>query len=120
MIKGIVTFLDDSPSLHVTIGAGEDLKAPRDLAAMEKQGWVITDGLGSTYKAWLALKRQGDVPADSKFEVWIENVAEVDLRPSARQLKETVIMGKMTQEQADALLALMEDESGESVAPPAA
>lgn len=119
MIKGNVIFLDDSPVLPVTIGVGEDVKAPRDLAAMEKAGWVIDDGVRMSYKAWLAGKRQGDIPVDSKFENWIDNVAEIDMLPTRKQVEQAVLMGSMDQEQADKLLAYIEADEGEAVAPPA-
>ena len=118
MIKGTITFLDGSAALGVTIGLGEDVKAPRDLAALEKAGWVIDDNLTIAYKAYLAGKRQGDITADVKFENWVDNVAEVDLRPSRRKIEEAVAVGAMEQEQADKLIALYEaSDAGEAVAP---
>lgn len=120
MIKGNITFLDNSPALAVTIGLGEDVKAPRDLAAMEKQGWVIDDNLTATYKAWLAGKRQGNIPTTSRFEEWVDNVAEVDLRPARKDIEAAVAMGTMEREQADKLIAFMETNTApELVAPPA-
>ena len=119
MIKGNVTFLDGSPALGVTIGVGEDVKAPRDLAAMEKSGWVIDDGITMTYKAYLAGRRQGDIPQNIKFEDWVDNVAEVDLRPSRKQIEQAVAVGTMDAEQAEKLLAFMEAEEGEAPARPA-
>lgn len=118
MIKGTILFLDNSPALAVTIGLGEDVKAPRDLAAMEKSGWVIDDGIAQAYKAFLAGKRQGDIPSSAKFEEWIDNVAEVDLRPSRKQIDQAVLLGTMDQDQADRLIAFIEaDDAGEAVAP---
>lgn len=120
MIKGTISFLDGSNALGVTIGLGEDIKAPRDLAALEKQGWVIDDSMTMAYKAWLAGKRQGDIPADSKFESWIDNIAEIDVKPSRRQVEQAMAMGAMDQEQGAKLLAFIEaDYAGEAVAPPA-
>lgn len=121
MIKGVITFLDGKPSISVTIGMGEDIKAPRDLAALEKQGWVIDDNMTATYKAFLAAKRQGDLTTDTRFEQWVDNVAEVDLRPSRKQVEQAVALGSMDQEQAEKLLAFIEaDNTGEAVAPPVA
>ena len=121
MIKGVITFLDGKPSLGVTIGLGEDIKAPRDLAAMEKSGWIVDDGMTAAYKAWLAGKRQGDIPTDSRFEQWVDSVAEVDLKPSRKQIEAAVAMGAMDAEQAEKLLAYIEaDAAGEAVAPPVA
>ncbi|MDP1877976.1 MAG: hypothetical protein Q8M17_10535 [Actinomycetota bacterium] len=118
MIKGIITFHDqDTPRIGVVIGTGEDVKAPRQLAALEKQGWVVDEQFAMTYKAWLAGKRQGDIPADSKFENWVDTVADLDLRPSEKQVKQAVALGTMTQENADALLTLMADDEGEAEAP---
>ena len=42
-----------------------------------KEGWVIDDALTASYKAFLAGRRQGDIPADVKFEKWIDNVAGI-------------------------------------------
>lgn len=115
MIKGVITFLDGSRAIGVTIGLGEDVKAPRDLAAFEKQGWVITDDISTAYKAWLAGRRQGDISADSKFETWVDNVAEVDLKPTRKQIEAAVALGRMEPEEAEKLLAYFESESeGES------
>lgn len=118
MIKGIVS-LYDGTSTHVTIGTSEDVKAPRGLAALEKQGWVIDDDITISYKAWLALKRQGDVAQDVKYEDWVDNVESVDLRPQPKQLEQLVLMGQMTREQADGLLAVFEAEEGEAKGLPA-
>lgn len=118
MIKGTIVYLDNTPAIGVTIGLGEDVKAPRDLAAFEKQGWVIDDALTTSYKAFLAGRRQGDIPTDTKFEVWIDNVAEVDLRPSRKQIEQAVALGAMEVDQADKLLKFIEaDEQGEAQAP---
>lgn len=119
MLKGNIIFLDDTPALAVTVGIGEDVKAPRDLAALEKNGWVIDDSLTMVYKAWLAGKRQGDIPTDSRFEDWVDNVAEIDARPSRKQIEQAVLMGAMDQAQADKLYAYIEAEEGEAPAPPA-
>lgn len=117
MIKGVITFLDGAQPVGVTIGLGEEVKAPRDLAAFEKNGWVIDDALTTVYKAWLAGKRQGDIPTDSKFESWVDNVAEVDLKPSRKQIEAAVALGKMDAEEAEKLLAFFEgNDSGEAVA----
>jgi hypothetical protein len=117
MIKGTITFLDGATPIGVTIGLGEDVKAPRDLAALEKAGWVIDDSISTAYKAWLAGKRQGDIPADSKFDSWVDNVAEVDLKPSRKQIEAAVALGRMEQDEAEKLLAYFEsDDSGEAVA----
>lgn len=120
MIKGSIRFLDGSPAISVVIGAGEDVKAPRDLALLEKQGWVVDDSFTATYKAWLAAKRQGDVPTDSKFDQWIDNVEEVELRPSRKQIEQAVAIGSLEADKAEKMLALWEaDEQGEAQAPPA-
>lgn len=118
MIKGSIKFHDGS-AIPVTIGVGEDVKAPRDLAALEKQGWVIDDGITATYKAWLAGKRQGDIPRDSRFEEWVDGVVELELLPTKKQVEQAVLMGAMEQDQADKLLTLIEAEQGEAQAPPA-
>ena len=117
MIKGVITFLDGKPAIGVTIGLGEDVKAPRDLAALEKSGWVIDDSITTAYKAWLAGKRQGDIDSGSKFETWVDNVAEVDLKLSSRQIETAVALGRMEREEADKLLAFFgSDSEGEAVA----
>lgn len=117
MIKGTIEY-HDGKRTAVTIGLGEDVKAPRDLAALEKSGWVIDDNVTTAYKAYLAGKRQGDISTETRFEAWIETVAEVDLKPSTKQIEQAVIIGTMDREQADKLLALYEAESGEAEAPP--
>lgn len=117
MIKGTIEF-HDGKRIAVTIGLGEDVKAPRDLAALEKSGWVIDENVTTAYKAYLAGKRQGDIPSETRWDAWIETVAEVDLKPSTKQIEQAVILGSMDREQADALIALYEAESGEADAPP--
>lgn len=118
MIKGTIEYFDGA-RIAVTIGVGEDIKAPRDLAALEKSGWVIDDNTTAAYKAFLAGKRQGDISTDTKFEAWIDMVVEVFLKPSAKQIEQAVIIGSMDREQADQLIALYEaDDAGEAKAPP--
>jgi len=120
VIKGTVHFYDpNQKSLYVIIGTGEDIKAPRDLAVLEQQGWVVDENVSMTYKAWLAGKRQGDIPADSKFETWADTVAEIDLRPSIKQIEQAVTLGAMDREQADRLIAVIEAEQGEATGQPA-
>lgn len=120
MIRGTVKFYDESVTpLAVVIGTGEDVKAPRDLAALEQQGWVIDETVTTTYKAWLAGKRQGDIPADSKFEKWLDTVAEVELRPSMKQIEQAVMLGTMERDAADRLIAVIEAEQGEAAGQPA-
>lgn len=117
MIKGVVTFYENTGTapLAVTIGTAEDIKAPRDLAALEKQGWITdSNEFTMTYKAWLAGKRQGDIPADSKFLDWVDTVQEFDLKPTRKQIEQAVLVGQMTQEQADGLLKAIEVEEGEA------
>lgn len=113
MIKGTIHFHDDTPALPIVIGTGEDVKAPRDLAALEKQGWVIDDNVTATYKAFLAAKRQGDVDSAVKFEAWIDNVKDVDLKPSEKQIQTAVALGKMDAEQGQALINLIREDSPE-------
>jgi hypothetical protein len=118
MIKGTVRFYDEKqPPLYVVIGTGEDVKAPRHLSLLEQQGWIIDDNVTMTYKAWLAGKRQGDIPADSKFEDWSDTVAEIDLRPSVKQIEQAVALGTMDRESADKLIAVIEAEQGEASGP---
>ena len=118
MLKAIVTFYDETPSLAVVLGTGEDLLAPRALAALEKQGWVITDEIELAYKAYLAGRRQGDISTDIKFEDWAATVGEIDARPSRKQIEQAVILGGMSQEQDDLLLASYGDDGeGEAVTP---
>ena len=118
MIKGTITFLNAAPAIAVTIGLGEDVKAPRDIAAFEKSGFVFDEDLKMAYKAFLAAKRQGDLSADTKWEAWVDNVAEVDLRPSRKQIEQNVALGIMTEEDAERLFKFMEaDEQGEAKAP---
>lgn len=114
MIKATVNFYDAAATpLAVVIGTGEDVKAPRQLAALEKQGWVITDDTTIAYKAYLAGQRQGDIAREVTFEAWIETVSEIEARPSKKQIEQAVALGNMEREQADALLAMMEQDSGE-------
>lgn len=120
MIKGTIKFLDNSADIGVIAGVGEDLKSTREIAQLEKQGYVFDDTLTMTYKMWLAGKRQGDISVDTNFTDWVENVAEVMVKPSSKDLDFAVASGNMTREQADAIINLMEsDEQGEAVAPPA-
>lgn len=118
MIKGIITY-HNGDRVAVNIGTGEDVKAPRDLAALEAQGWVVDEEFSATYKAFLAGKRQGDIPAETKFEAWVDEVAEVDLRPSKKQFDQAVALGRMTREEADALMEVLGEDEGEAGTPPA-
>ncbi len=117
MIKAIVSFYDGTEAKMVTIGTGEDIKAPRGLAVLEKDGWPIDEDLRLAYKAWLGLKRQGDIPADSKFESWVDNVEAIDLRATEKQIEQAVLLGEMSRDQADKLLALYEADMGEAQGP---
>lgn len=117
MIKGTITFLDDTPALAITIGLGEDVKAPREIAALEKQGYVFNDDLVAYYKAWLAGKRQGDISKESRFDEWAEGVAEIDLRPSIKQIQQSVAMGRLTDEEGTRLIEYWQAEQGEAQAP---
>jgi predicted NBD/HSP70 family sugar kinase len=119
MLKAIVSFHDGSEPQAVKIGQGEDVKAPTALAALRAKGWEVTPDVELTYKAWMALKRQGDVPADSKFDDWVDNVEEVAVQLSDKQITEAVLVGGMTQEQADQLRALYASQSGEAQGQPA-
>lgn len=114
MLKAIVRFYDERQPLPVVIGTGEDVKAPRDLAVMQEQGWVVDDNTTTTYKAFLAAKRQGDVPADSKFEKWLDEVVEIEVRPSVKQIEQAVTLGSMEREQADKLIAALGLDEGEA------
>ena len=121
MLKAVISFYDTAtPRIAVNIGTGEDVKAPRALAALERDGWVIDENVTIAYKAWLAAKRQGDLPTESKFEEWIDTVSDLDVQPSAKQMKQAVALGKMTQEEADRLVKALEvEDEGEAPAPPA-
>lgn len=109
-VNGIINYLDGS-KVAVTIGVGEQVRAPRDLAALEKQGWVVDENISLVYQAFLASKRQGDIDTDTKFEAWVDGVADFDLRPSKKQLDQAVALGKMDADQAEKLLALVEDDA---------
>lgn len=121
MIRGVVTFYENTGKapLAVVIGVAEDLKAPRDIAALEKQGWVVDDGFVATYKAFLAGRRQGDIALDEAFTSWFETVQEIDMRPSRKQVEQAVALGKMNADDGERLIALIEAEQGEAQAPPA-
>lgn len=117
MIRGTITYWDGTITA-IAIGAGEDVAAPRHLKALENAGWPIDDNITTMFKAWLAAKRQGDVPGDSKFETWSDTVAELDLRPSDKQIEQAVILGKMSREEADRLKQAFADDLGEAEALP--
>jgi len=120
MLKAVITFHDGSKALAINIGFGEEVKAPRDLAALEKSGWVIDDNVTLAYKAYLAGKRQGDIAKDVRFEDWVDNVDEIDARPSRKQIDAAVALGEMTAEQADMLINLYGDDGEEKVVTPLA
>lgn len=120
MINATIRYYDASSPVAVVIGTGEDVKAPRALKELEKQGWVVDEALTMTYKAFLAGKRQRDIPADTQFTDWVDTVLEVDLRPTRKQVEQAVALGEMDRDKADRLLELMaaEEEQGEAGAPP--
>lgn len=120
MIRGIITYYPDAnrDPVSVVIGVAEDVKAPRELAALEKAGWVIDDSFRATYKAFLAGRRSGVIGKDEQFTTWIDIVQDVDLRPSRRQVEQAVALGQMDAADAERLLALLEAESGEATPPP--
>lgn len=113
MIKATIKFYGNDSLTPVTIGTGEDVAAPRGLAALEKAGWPKDDNTTLAYKAWLAGKRQGDIPADSNFEDWVKTVEEIDLKLTAKQIEESHLAGNLTREQADYLLKQNGLDSGE-------
>lgn len=117
MLKAVVSFYDKRPAITVLIGKGEDLRAPRDYDGLRKAGWTVDEDLEITYKAYLAAKRQGDITADATFDSWVDSIAELEARPSDRDIKAAVALGTMTQEQADALRAIYGDDEGEAVTP---
>lgn len=119
MLRATIRFYDNQTPINVVMGVGEDVKAPRALAALEQQGWVVDDDFALTYKAWLAAKRQGDLPADSKFEDWVDSVAEIDARPSIKQIEQAVALGNLERDKADRLIAVLESDEGEAEALPA-
>lgn len=112
-LNGTINYFDGTRTA-VTIGVGEQVKAPRDLAALEKQGWVVDDSMKVTYQAFLAAKRQGDLDVSVKFEDWVDGVTDVDLRPSRKQIEQAVALGSMDADQAEKLLAVLEDDEGEA------
>ncbi len=116
MIKGIISYYDGKRTA-VTCGPGEDVRAPRELKALEASGWVIDEQVETYYKAFLAARRQGDVPKDTDFIDWIDSVEEIDLRPTAKQIEQAVAFGSMTREQADGLLKVLGDVEGEAGQP---
>lgn len=119
MIRATISYYDGRPALGVVIGTAEDIAAPRQLAALEKQGYVVDDDFTLAYKAWLAAKRQGDAVAGAGFDAWIEGVESIDAVPSVKQIEAAVALGTMDREQADKLIAYIGATSGEAVAPPA-
>lgn len=119
MIKATVSYFDGRPAQPVVIGQAEEVFAPRGLAALGKQGLVLDEGGVLTFKAFLALKRQGDIDANTQFEEWASQVEELDVKPTRKQLEAQVLTGALTQEQADGLLALYGDAEGEVKAQPA-
>lgn len=119
MLKATISFYDGRPALGVTIGTAEDIAAPRALAALEKQGWVIDEDVTLAYKAWLAAKRQGDVEGAAGFDAWIGGVENIEAVPSVKQIEAAVALGTMDRAQADKLIAYIGATSGEAGAPPA-
>lgn len=121
MIRAVVRYYDTTGKdpISVIIGVGEDLKAPRDLAALESAGWPIDEGFAMTYKAWLAGKRQGDIADGAKFVDWMETVQDLDLKPSRKQIEQAVALGKMDGDSAERLLKALESDEGEAAAQPA-
>lgn len=107
MMNVLISFYD-APPVAVTIGQGEDVKAPRDLRAMEQDGWVIDEAVEVTYKAFMAGRRIGAVDKEAKFDEWVDTVKDLDLRPSAKQIDAAVALGTMTAEQGANLKAYLE------------
>ena len=117
-IKGNVKTFGSEDLVHFTIGVGEDVKGARDLAGMEKAGWPMDDGIRSSYKVFLSLKRQGDVDAKAVFSDWVETVEAIDYQPSAEQIEDSFMNGNLTREQADYLKEKAEAAEGEATPPP--
>lgn len=119
MIRATVSFHDGRTPLGVVIGTSEDVAAPRQLASMEKQGYVVDDDFTLAFKAWLAAKRQGDQSAHAGFDQWIATVENIEALPSVKQIEQAVALGTMDRAQADKLIAYIGQAQGEAVAPPA-
>lgn len=112
MLKINVTFYPESgiaPAL-VLAGQGEDVRAPRELARIEREGWVVDDNVTVSMKAYLAARRQGSISTDMSWEAWVDAVAELDVELTDKQIQQAVIAGRMTQDQAEQLKALRSAE----------
>ncbi len=110
-VTGTIRYLSKhKPDVIVTIGKGEDLVAPRDLAKLEREGYVINDDITITYKAFLAARRQGDLPKDTDFVTWIEEVSEFEALPSRKQVEQAVALGTMEPERGARLLDYIEEQ----------
>jgi hypothetical protein len=119
MLKAVVTYWPTAglDPITVVMGNSEDVAAPRGLQALEKAGLVINDDVLTSYKAYLAGKRQGDI-TNIGFEAWAETVEEIDPRFSEEQLAYAVATGAMKREQADGLREIGKvDVAGESPRP---
>jgi hypothetical protein len=113
MLKATVDFYDPStPPLVVSIGTGEDVRAPRELAALERGGWVVDPNVTLAMKAFLAAKRQGDVDPATGFDAWVETVAGIDVELTDKQLDQAVIAGQLTAEQVGQIKSMREVDSG--------
>lgn len=119
MIRATVTFHDGRSPLGVVIGTSEDIAAPRQLTALEKQGYVVDDDFTVAFKAYLAAKRQGDVAVDVSFDTWIGAVENIEALPSLKQIEQAVALGTMDRAQADKLIAYIGQAEGEAKAQPA-
>jgi len=119
MLNGVITYHHDQykPSVGVTIGSSEEVKAPRVIKPLEEKGWVITDDVTNLMLAFLAAQRQGDIPRETDFETWSETVLELNLHVTEKQLKQAVVMGNMSEQQAQKLREAMALDEGEAAPP---
>lgn len=119
---GIVTHCDGR-TYHVLLGLGEDVAAPRHIAALVKAGWPEFDTTQTAaVKAWLAGRREGHIDKTLSFEGWAETVRDLELVASRRQTEQALAAGAITPDMADLLLARadeLEAAQGEAAAPPA-
>jgi hypothetical protein len=115
-----IRFLDPgaAPS-RVVIHPGDQMRSKRELAGKP----YADEDYALMHQAYLACRRlrlaPSDVPTSTGFDAWIDTVAEIEPRPTLKQVERLARMGEITRDAADALIEeiRVSGDPGESPTP---